>query len=1045
MSRNINFIHKLSSLKTPKAGENIIVAVLDTGIDPGVPGLKTTNIKSPKIIDLIDCTGAGDIDISAERKIISDGNIHQIKCSSGITRSLPKEWDNRITHVYIGCKPLSQLINNKMTENMPELKKNINKIIVDIITFRDPNTKEQKYNSYLFIGNIWKGFVEDYTSNNKYYSITEKEYSINFTIKQYFDQKVSCIVFESGYHGTHVAGIIGAYFPDNKDKNGIAPSVQLVSMNIGDIRLDGLETTESLIRALHEVVNRKIHLINLSFGEPVNEPHTGILINIIEDFCKKYNITFVTSAGNSGPGLMTIGAPATSSSHLISVGAYTDEKMLDNMYYLNSNDYSGPYNWSSRGPTNDGDFGVDIIAPGGAITTISSWASSSLKLCNGTSMASPYVCGCLARIFSSLPQIPYFYWVKKHLLDTAKSITDDRLSEGFGLIQIDKCLNNLTKYKHENFGYDIVCNYNGLSNRGILIQNICEKDDVISINIQITPFFCNLKNRNFCKHMKIDYSDSLEDCITVPKSIYLSPNTEILNVQINVSEIKDNINANIYLCDKENDDYNSIIIPVNILIPDKILELDDTITKTIDLQPGIDNRLYILPKGDTINLNINSISDYTTVIINITQLLPQKKYNSQSIKKIINNKNYNNIINLNIESNNLIELCICQLWNNNNNGSISYTMTSYKHPNIQPNTLIINDELLYSYIEIESINTNHKCNINNIKSMVYPKCHTISQYKNNKLGKIVHNSLKDLHILEIEYIKPKCSGKYNINILLNNDIYESNLYRSGYITGYILDKPIIYGNHYNIIKNIDNIDLFKITFIGNKKYLESIINTPLIFSKKINLDINIYKSRKDSIEKTNIIQKITNDGMFFFRINTDNIKFTSHFDTFILNGNIYGKQINVIKNNVINTQKEIHEYPENIKKLNDLFDKLNPINYNSEEFNNDTNKNIIKNIEESDLIHYDNTIYPKVNLINNLCFDKNIQQTIFTCRKLEEKYPYIIYFQKIKKDNTKYLTLLEKHFNNNINDNFSKKQLYELKNKLSTDILDKEYYTYLIN
>ena len=816
-----------------------------------------------KIIDLLDCTGAGDIDISTTCKIINDRKVKQIKCKSGITRNLPKNWNNAITEVNIGCIQLDQLIDKCMIKNMPNLKKNFNKIIVDILTFKDTNTKEEKYLSYLYIGDLWEGFLEDYKYNYKYYSITEKEYKINFTLKQYFDQKISCLVFESGYHGTHVAGIIGAYFPNNKEKNGISPDVQFISMNIGDVRVNGLETTEALIKAMHEIVNRDIHLINLSFGESINEPHTGILINIIEDFCKKYNITFVTSAGNSGPGLMTVGAPATSSSHLISVGAYTDNKMLNNMYCLNNNKYNGPFNWSSRGPTSDGDFGVDIMAPGGAITTISSWASSSLKLCNGTSMASPYVCGCIANIFSSLNNIPYFYWVKKHLIETAKPIIDDRLSEGFGLIQIDKCFNNLKKYKNENYGYDVLCKYNGFTNRGILIQNICEKDELISVNIEITPFFKNNKNRDFCKYMNIDYSDCLKKYITIPEFVYLSPNTENLNIQIDVSKIKDNINGNIYLSDKENDDYNSIVIPINIFIPDKILELDDTINKTVDLEPGIDNRLYILPRGDTINLRIINISDNITCMVNITQLLPQKKYDLQSIKRVISTKSINKSINLNIESNNLIELCICQSWNNNKNGSISYSLTSYKHPIIQPNTLILNDEILHSYIETESINTLEKCNINNVKSLVYPSSFEINKYEEKRLGTKIHESLKELYILEINYIKPKCVGTYNINIGLNNDIYESILYRSGYIKGYMLGKPKIFGNHYNLTADITDIENFKITFIGNKNYLEKITNTPLIFIKNIDINIDIHNSRLNCINKTNNIKKIFNDGMYF--------------------------------------------------------------------------------------------------------------------------------------------------------------------------------------
>lgn len=42
--------------------------------------------------------------------------------------------------------------------------------------------------------------------------------------------------------GTHVAGIIGAFFETNSEYNGIAPGCQIVSIKIGDSRLGSEET-----------------------------------------------------------------------------------------------------------------------------------------------------------------------------------------------------------------------------------------------------------------------------------------------------------------------------------------------------------------------------------------------------------------------------------------------------------------------------------------------------------------------------------------------------------------------------------------------------------------------------------------------------------------------------------------------------------------------------------------------------------------------------------------------------------------------------------
>jgi len=97
-------------------GRNVIVGVFDTGVDPGAPGLQTTPMGTKKVIDIVDCTGSGDVDTSKTASPV-DGKLTGL---SGRTLTLPAEWPaiEEGGKYHLGVKPGYELMPKPLVARM---------------------------------------------------------------------------------------------------------------------------------------------------------------------------------------------------------------------------------------------------------------------------------------------------------------------------------------------------------------------------------------------------------------------------------------------------------------------------------------------------------------------------------------------------------------------------------------------------------------------------------------------------------------------------------------------------------------------------------------------------------------------------------------------------------------------------------------------------------------------------------------------------------------------------------------------------------------
>ena len=419
-------------------GRGVLIAILDTGVDPGVPGLRTTSNGDPKLVDVRDFSGEGAVPLTpvvprgdtveiAGRRLVGFGRV------VGLSTGGPY-YAGALRELALGEPPAADLDGDGESSDTLALvvARATDGWVVLADTDGDGSLAGERP-------------VHDYLIAREFFGWSPRGTAPRVNLAANFSERsgapVLDLVFALDAHGTHVAGIAAAndlYGVSGFD--GVAPGAQLLGLKISDRANGSVSTSGAILAAVDHAIwfaaaRRMPLVLNLSFGVGNEREGEARIDHLLDSVLAVHpEVPITVSAGNDGPGLSTIGFPG-SAGRAISVGGSVPPAFLPPTRAGAPAEVVADF--SARG----GEVArPDIVVPGVAYSSVPLWdAGDEVK--QGTSMAAPHAAGLVALLLSALRQESRpadARTMRQALMVTARPTPrSGYLDEGRGLADVD--------------------------------------------------------------------------------------------------------------------------------------------------------------------------------------------------------------------------------------------------------------------------------------------------------------------------------------------------------------------------------------------------------------------------------------------------------------------------------------------------------------------------------------------------------------------------------------------------------------------------------